>query len=510
MGAVSLRTRVAAAAIAGVVAIVVIAAVVWSAFASADRVGTAVTQRLSPAAASASDLVVAYDDVDRESRSFVVTGSPSARARYAAARARATAQEASLGRDLATYPDLLADVAAVREAADAWLGRVVEPAVAAREHGPLRPGEVLAFLDTSSSAYVPVARATHTLDDEVSAARDEASDELGTLARRLAAALALSGLALLALVLAAYLLLRRWVLRPLDDLRGQLREVAREGQHHHVIEPDGPPELYAAGADAEAMRQALVRGEDAARAADEGLEQEGPVVSALRADLATDPDPTATRLAVHGRMQAAHGVLAGDWWGVVRLDGERSALVVLDVSGHGELAGLVTQRLRSVLTVSLRSGFDAATALERGATSFVDSDDGRFATALVVVLDPAGGALEWANAGHPAGWLLPGGDPRRRTVLSATGPMLSALGGRWTSGQAEFSVGDVVLAWSDGLVEAADAGRDLPDEAFAAVVAAVHGSGPHDLVEGILAALRERSADWRRDDVTLVAARRTT
>ena len=60
------------------------------------------------------------------------------------------------------------------------------------------------------------------------------------------------------------------------------------GGGQRVISPSGPPELYAAGADAEAIRRALVHEQDAARAAGEGLAQEGPVVAALRADLASD------------------------------------------------------------------------------------------------------------------------------------------------------------------------------------------------------------------------------
>ena len=137
--------------------------------------------------------------------------------------------------------------------------------------------------------------------------------------------------------------------------------------------PTGPPELRAVGADAEAMRRALLVETDAARAADEGLTQESPVVAALRADLATDPDPVAPRLrctARCGRRTASSPATGG---ASSPLDGGRTALLLLDVAGHGELAGLVLQRLRSVLTVSLRSGFDPGTVLTRGATSFTDA-----------------------------------------------------------------------------------------------------------------------------------------
>ena len=358
------------------------------------------------------------------------------------------------------------------------------------------------------AAYLDVATSTKAVQNASVADRDVAIEGLAGVARRMALALLVAGGVLLALVVAAFVLVRRWVLRPLDELRDQLREVAREGHRDQVIVPTGPPELRAVGSDAEAMRRALVVESDAARAAGEGLAQESPVVSAIRAELATDPDPVAARLEVHGRVHAAHGVLAGDWWGALPLDGERTALLLLDVAGHGELAGLVLQRLRSVMTVALRSGFDAGTALTRGATSFTDAADGRFATALVAVVDPVGGAVQWANAGHPAGWLLPRGETSGRTRLEPTGPLLSALGGAWVTRTAPLAVDDVLLAWSDGLVEARDADLELSDADLAGIVDRIGTREPRELVAQLLADLRHGAPEWRRDDVTLLAVRR--
>ena len=257
------------------------------------------------------------------------------------------------------------------------------------------------------------------------------------------------------------------------------------------------------------MRRAIVAEADAARAADEGLAQEGPVVSALRAELATQTDPIAYGVVIHGQVQPAEGVLAGDWWGPVILNGGRTALVLIDVSGHGELAGLVTLRLRSVITTSLRSQADAAQALSRAAASLSDAVDGRFATAIIVVLDPDANEIVWANAGHPSGWLLPNGDVAGRRELTTTGPLVSILGGEWTTSRSSFDPGDVVLLWSDGLVEARQEALDVNDELLSSVVAQSRVNDPGELVPSLLAALRERSTDWHRDDITVVAARHT-
>ena len=104
----TLRTRVAMLVAVGAVALALVAALVWSAFSSARSVGTDVTTSLSPAAGAASDLVVAYDQLDRESRAYVVTGTAASRARTDAALARAQADQAAVERDLVGHPALLA------------------------------------------------------------------------------------------------------------------------------------------------------------------------------------------------------------------------------------------------------------------------------------------------------------------------------------------------------------------------------------------------------------------
>ena len=497
-------------AVVGLALLALIAALVWAAYADVRRTGDDVALRLSPAADLSADLVVAYDRIDRESRAFVLTGDPTARTRYEAARERAVLDTEKLRPLLAPDPALAADLADVTAAAQNWLPTVVEPAVEARVEGPLTLDERQAFVAASTSAYQPVSTATDTLQESVNDARDAAFDDLTAVARRLALALAVAGFALLLLVSASYLLVRRWVLTPLDDLGGQLRDVASGARRERVIEPSGPPELRAVGADAESMRRSLLAQTDAARAADESLAMQGPVVAAIRADLATETDPVAARLEVHGELHPAEGVLAGDWWGVIPLADDRTALLVLDVSGHGPLAGLVTLRLRAVMAVALRSGFDPATALERAAIALADTDDGRFATALVVVLDPAAASLEWANAGHPAGWLLPAGGTADRVRLRPTGPLLSGFGGRWVTGRSDLRVGDLVLAWSDGLVETRSASDELDDDDLAGLVAGLATAAPAELVPALLARLRDGAREWRRDDITLVAVRRSS
>ena len=506
-GRTTLRNRVALLAALGLLAVIAMGVIVANAYTDLRDAAALVANEISAASALSADLVVGYDRVDRESRSYISLKDAGALISYQKARERVTRDLDALSLIVPGEPPLPTSIVNLESQAQEWLSGTVEPEVAARHGANFSEAEILAFIDKTTVTYAPVANQTKNLQRQVDDWQTAEFNHISDLARRLSITLVLSGLTLLAMLSGAYLMLRRWVLTPLDSLRSQLQEVAHSGNRNQVITPSGPPELFAAGVDAEAMRRAIVSEADAARAADEGLAQEGPVVTALRAELTTQTDPIAHGVSIHGQVQPAQGVLAGDWWGPVILDGGRTALVLIDVSGHGELAGLVTLRLRSVITTALRAEADPADALERAAGSLSDAVDGRFATAIIVILDPDKGEIVWANAGHPSGWLLPSGEAVTHRELTTTGPLISVLGGEWTTRRGTFRTNDVVLLWSDGLVEAREEALEVNDELLSSVIADSRDHDPAELVPSLLAALRERSTDWRRDDITVVAAR---
>ena len=74
--------------------------------------------------------------------------------------------------------------------------------------------------------------------------------ELDEVAKQLSAALSVSLLFSLTLLVLGWIFLERWVLAPLDEMRTELRLVA-SGTIHQVIEVANPPEIRLAAADAE-------------------------------------------------------------------------------------------------------------------------------------------------------------------------------------------------------------------------------------------------------------------
>jgi serine phosphatase RsbU (regulator of sigma subunit) len=137
-------------------------------------------------------------------------------------------------------------------------------------------------------------------------------------------------------------------------------------------------------------------------------------------------------------------------------------------------------------------------------------DSGTFLTLLLLVLGPDGW-LEICNAGHHAAILV-----RRGEVISPQGHSL-ALG---FSPDMQFDIdeilklesGDVLVAFTDGLVESRNAdGDELESSMVSQFIRGLDSwvrENPEELITRLLAEVRHRAADWRRDDVTVVAVSR--
>lgn len=309
------------------------------------------------------------------------------------------------------------------------------------------------------------------------------------------------GLVLLIVLFIAVRTLWSLAVLPLRDLQEDLTAVS-DGELELVIEAYGPSEIREVGTAAELMRRRLLEEIDEARAADEALAQRGPLVAALRDELA--PSGALTALATvdaAAQLVPAEGVLAGDWVDIVAIPHGQVALVVADVAGHGAEAGLAALRIKHTITVGLAEGQSPATILSRAATTFAHEDE-RFATAVLVIVDPQTLTFTWANAGHPAPLLF---GEEGLALLDPTGPILSRFGGEWDEGSGHIAAGEIVVGFSDGLMESHDTdGNEL------GVAGIVRSLGRLDvpamaLVGRLVAAARARSVDWRRDDVAIAA-----
>ncbi|MFC3993700.1 SpoIIE family protein phosphatase [Actinoplanes siamensis] len=202
----------------------------------------------------------------------------------------------------------------------------------------------------------------------------------------------------------------------------------------------------------------------------------------------------------------------GDWFDAVARPDGRIALVVGDVVGHGITASGVMGQLRAVLQERLDSQATPTEALA-AADRFAGRVRAAHATTVcLAVLDPGTGELTYCTAGHPPP-LVVGADGSAR-FLPATGATPLGTGGMFPVRTDRLRLGDLLLLYSDGILERPLAGPAPAAElarvaADAAAGRALRESGTTavERVCGQAVELLVR-AGGHADDITLLAAQR--
>lgn len=506
----SLRARIAALLAAFAVVLVGCGLLVYAALEAADEREAELNQRLTPANQIVRDLLADFVEQETGVRGYVITGDRDFLDSFQRGRRRADAAVADLRALTDRDTQINRALEEVLDAQDSWRRFAAGPEIAARRRGDVLRARELVITGQGRTRFGRLRDEVGELQELVETDRADAVEDAARADRRLGTAVALAGGALLFLIVVAGVVMWRSVVRPVGSLRASLRRVAG-GDLDAPVAAHGPREVRELARDAEAMRQRIRSEVESSRAAEEGLTQREPVVAALRDQLrASDGEPPAG-VRVAGTVHSAEGVLAGDWYDVVTLPGGRVAVVVADVSGHGAAAGSVAAQFKQALVTALSLGRLGPAALEAGRA--VLRDDERFVTCVIAELEPASGRLRVTNAGHPPPLVLTvhpdeGVVPARE--LDGGGVVVSTLGATaWTSHEVTLAEGELLLLYTDGLIEARDeTGRLLGLEGVAAALATVTQPEPQVIVDVCLDAARSFRAPTRRDDITLVVLRR--
>jgi anti-anti-sigma factor len=210
----------------------------------------------------------------------------------------------------------------------------------------------------------------------------------------------------------------------------------------------------------------------------------------------------AARYLVAGQEQAA----GGDWFDAIPLDGGAVALVVGDVVGHGLSASAAMGQLRAVLAELLAAEDDLGQVLRRTDAFAARMPSLRAATLVLVVLDPAAGTLRYTTCGHPPPLVI-GVDGRAR-YLEGTGTGPLGTGSPSALADSALAPGELVLLYSDGLVERPDRtlAEGMGELAVVAADAAANGADPAAAERVCQLSVEVLTRTGHTDDITALAA----
>jgi sigma-B regulation protein RsbU (phosphoserine phosphatase) len=157
----------------------------------------------------------------------------------------------------------------------------------------------------------------------------------------------------------------------------------------------------------------------------------------------------------------AHRHVPGDFFTVDEAH-DCTFLVLGDICGKGLAAGMWITHLIGLIRAQTAVNHEPrmiVSNINRDLCSILTMAP--LASLFVARLDPATGMLDYSSAGHPPALLMrTGGDMQR---LSEGGPLLGVVSAaQFEGGTTRLETGDVLLAFSDGILEA----RDETEEEF--------------------------------------------
>jgi hypothetical protein len=192
------------------------------------------------------------------------------------------------------------------------------------------------------------------------------------------------------------------------------------------------------------------------------------------------------------RYRPATGALhvGGDWYDLVDLPGDRIAVAVGDVVGHGLPAAGVMGQLRSALSAASRAANSPARALDVLGLYARSVDGAESTTVADTFIDWESHTITYSSAGHPPPALLqPGGTVE--FLDQATDPPLGARPEHTPRIQATqpFTDGGALVLYTDGLIERRREDIDIGLARLAGSLARHQAADPETLADAVLADL---------------------
>jgi hypothetical protein len=212
------------------------------------------------------------------------------------------------------------------------------------------------------------------------------------------------------------------------------------------------------------------------------------------------------RAAVRYRPAAGTLHVGGDWYDLADLPGDRIAVAVGDVVGHGLAAAGVMGQLRSALSAASRVTGGPARALEVLGLYAGSVDGAENTTVASAFIDWDARTITYSSAGHPPPALLPPGGTAE-FLDQATDPPLGARPEHAPRLQATrpFTEGGVLALYTDGLIERRHEDIDAGLARLAGSLARHQGRDPEALADALLADLLPPGGVT--DDTALVIVR---
>lgn len=240
------------------------------------------------------------------------------------------------------------------------------------------------------------------------------------------------------------------------------------------------------------------------------LERDLELAAQVQQHLLPDGVPTLPGVEVAAFARPA-GIVSGDYYDFFRFRGTQQGVALADVMGKGLAASMLMANLQASLRIlgPEHAALDALAgrlnALFRFNLRLI-----RFISLFLLAIDEAASRLEYCNAGHhpPLLWEAARGAVHR---LVPTGPALGLVPEpAFACRTHPFAAGDVLVLYTDGLVEARNAnGEEFGEARLAHYLGHQHEQSPGTFIDGLRRMLDRFTGGRLHDDLSLLVIRRS-
>jgi signal transduction histidine kinase len=248
-----------------------------------DETSQQLIENIQPARVGAYRLQAALIDQETAVRGYAIAADTQFLTPYYDGQRNEKTAADAVRKLLAGRPEMLADLDAIEQAADAWRNQYAEPLIARVTPGV--PGVATkANVVAGKSQFDSLRALFDTQNQRLATARTDALAQLNTARAWRDRALGVVIAAFLVTGLVIAILFRNAVTRPLEALAAACRRITGGNFGQHIV-PQGPKDIRAIATDVEDMRQRIVAELDASKSARELLAEQAGELRRSNAEL---------------------------------------------------------------------------------------------------------------------------------------------------------------------------------------------------------------------------------
>lgn len=197
-------------------------------------------------------------------------------------------------------------------------------------------------------------------------------------------------------------------------------------------------------------------------------------------------------------------LIGGDYYDFIQLPDGSLGLAIADVSGHGTAAALLMVEVRATLRALMSQGLSLGDIMHVTNDLLTPDLDHNFVTAFFAILQPESRILRYGSAAQPA--VLMHADGTVQRLDAQTPPLGVHVGGSEISDEITLDGGDILVLYTDGLVERLNRSNSLFGlNRMLDVLKSNRHRTAEEIIENVLMAVRNFSSGVpQSDDETLV------